>query len=58
VRARLDHMAASEEFHFLCNEIMADKMDRVVALAGGEILNKDVREYGVVVSVRKKFNSG
>jgi hypothetical protein len=51
-------MAASEEFHFLCDEMMAGKMDRVVSLAGGEIFNKDVRGYGVVVSVRKKLNSG
>ena len=47
-------MAGGEEFRFLCNGIMAEKMDRVVALADGEILDKDVRPYGVVISVRKK----
>lgn len=29
-------------------------MDRVVALAGGEIFQRDDRSYGVVISVRKK----
>lgn len=47
-------MTGGETFQFLCVEKMAEKMDRVVALAGGEICDKDVRSYGVVVSVRKK----
>ena len=54
VRARLNGMAAGQEFHFLCIEKMAEKMDRVVTLGGGEIFNRDDRSYGVVISVRKK----
>ncbi|MBW1790794.1 MAG: hypothetical protein JRJ14_00785 [Deltaproteobacteria bacterium] len=54
MRARLNGMAAGQEFHFLCIEKMAEKMDRVVALGGGEIFNRDDRSYGVVISVRKK----
>ena len=29
-------------------------MNRVVSLAGGEILTRDNRSYGVVLTVRKK----
>jgi len=47
-------MTAGQEFHFLCNDKMAEKMDRIVSLAGGKIFQTDVRSYGVVVSVRKK----
>jgi len=47
-------MTAGQEFHFLCDPKMDEKMDRVVALAGGEITNRDIRSYGVVVSVRKR----
>jgi hypothetical protein len=47
-------MSAGQVFRFLCVEKMAEKMDRVVALAGGEICNKDVRNYGVVISVKKR----
>jgi len=47
-------MEVGREFHFLCNDKMADKMDRIASLAGGEIVSKDVRSYGVVLCVRKK----
>ena len=47
-------MADAQEFHFLCNDKMAEKMDRIVSLGGGEIFNKDIRSYGVVISIRKK----
>jgi hypothetical protein len=47
-------MKPGREFHFLCADKMAARMDRVVELAGGEITAKDTRSYGVVVSVRKK----
>jgi hypothetical protein len=47
-------MAAGQEFCFLCIDKMAAKMDRIVAFAGGEIINTDVRSYGVVICVRKK----
>ena len=54
MRARLNTMTAGQEFSFLCIDKMAEKMDRIVALAGGEIFNTDVRSYGVVICVRKK----
>lgn len=54
MRARLGTMAAGQQFHFLCNDKMAEKMDRIVDLAGGEIFDRDDRSYGVVLSVRKK----
>ena len=53
VRARLNTMEAGSKFHFLCSEKMAEQMDRVISLAGGKIFAKDVRSYGVVISVRK-----
>ena len=54
MRARLSSMAAGHGFRFLCTDKMAEKMDRIVALAGGEIINRDDRSYGVVISVLKK----
>lgn len=53
MRARLSNMTLGQEFIFICIEKMAEKMDRIVALGGGEIFEKDVRPYGVVISVRK-----
>jgi len=47
-------MAAGQEFRFLCTDKMAEKMDRIIDLAGGEISNRDDRSYGVVIAVRKK----
>jgi hypothetical protein len=54
VRARLDNITTGQEFHFLCEQKMAEKMNHVVRLGDGEIFKKDIRSYGVVVSVRKK----
>jgi hypothetical protein len=47
-------MAGDQEFSFLCTDIMAAKMDRIAALAGGVIISRDDRSYGVVISVRKR----
>ena len=47
-------MVAGQEFHFLCSDKMAEKMDRFIDLGGGEIFDQDRRSYGVVLSVRKK----
>jgi hypothetical protein len=33
---------------------MAEKMDRVVELADGEISGWETRNYGIVITVRKK----
>jgi hypothetical protein len=47
-------MKVGQKYCFLCIDKMADSMDRVVALAGGEIFLRDDRSYGVVICVRKK----
>ena len=47
-------MAAGQKYCFLCIEKMAEKMDRVVAHAGGEIFLREDRSYGVVICVQKK----
>jgi hypothetical protein len=49
-------MAAGQEFRFLCIEKMARRMDRIVALGNGEIIDREDRSYGVVISVRKMGN--
>ena len=53
MRARLNSMTPGQEYCFLCIDKMAEKMDRIVALAGGEIFDRDDRSYGVVICVRK-----
>lgn len=47
-------MTPGEQFRFLCVNKMAEGMDQVVSSAGGEILNKEIRSYGVVLTVLKK----
>ena len=47
-------MAPGDQFCFLCVKKMADDMDKVVAQGGGEIVDRDNRTYGVVLTVRKK----
>jgi len=47
-------MNPGEQYCFLCVSKMAEGMDRVVSTAGGEILARDDRSYGVVLTVRKK----
>jgi len=47
-------MHPGQEFHFLCAAKMAEKMDPIVARGEGEILDKDIRSYGVIITVRKK----
>jgi hypothetical protein len=41
----------------MCNHKMAEQMEPVIAGAGGEISEKDVRSYCVVMFVRKKAYS-
>ncbi len=47
-------MAPGEQYCFLCVPKMAEGMDRVVSEAGGEIVERDDRNYGIVMTVRKK----
>ena len=46
-------MSPGEKYCFLCVNKMAEGMNRVVSLAGGEIIARDNRSYGVVLTVRK-----
>ena len=54
MRARLDTMAEGQEFTFLCVAKMAEEMEPIIARGGGEIVKKDIRSYGIVMSVQKK----
>ena len=51
-------MTAGEQFRALCTDKMAEGMDRIVGLGGGEITERDVRSYAVVITVRKKKTEG
>ena len=42
----------------MCNHKMAEEMGPLIARAGGEIREKDVRSYGVVIFVQKKVSVG
>ncbi len=53
MRARLETMARSQEYQFICDADMARRMDRVVTLAGGIVQSKDERAEGVLVRVMK-----
>lgn len=53
MRARLKKMNTGQEFIFLCAPKMAEKMDGIVSRGGGQIFSRDIRSYGVVISVRK-----
>ena len=55
MRARLLNGVSGSTFRFMCDHKMAEKMDAVIEGAGGEILEKDVRSYGVVMLVRKEM---
>ncbi len=54
MRARLKNMTPGEKFTFLCVPKMAEKMDRIASLGGGEIIDRDVRAYGIVITIQKK----
>jgi len=47
-------MLSGEQYCFMCVRKMAQGMDKLVSAAGGEILSRDDRSYGVVLTVRKK----
>ncbi len=48
-------MAAGQEFHFICDNKMAEKIGRIITLNDGEIVNCDTRLDGVVIFFRKKM---
>ncbi len=51
MRARLEKGVSGDTFRFMCDHKMAEKMDAVIEGAGGQIMEKDVRSYGVVFFV-------
>ncbi len=53
MRARLGNMSPGQQFTFLCVPLMADGMNKVVAHAGGEIIMREERTYGVVLTIGK-----
>ena len=54
MRARLNSMAAGQEFRFICDQKMAEKIGRIVTLNDGEIFDRDIGLDGAVISLRKK----
>lgn len=56
MRARLRDLEPGGEFQFVCDSKMADKMERVVSMAGGEIAAKDLHSDGIVIKVSKSEN--
>ncbi len=53
MRARLKNMSRGQEYQFICAADMAEKMDRVICLAGGMVKHKDVLLEGTVITVMK-----
>lgn len=53
MRARLQTMLRNEEFSFICGAKVADKIDRVIVLAGGEIRNKKKVGEDTVIRIMK-----
>ena len=47
-------MSPGEQFCFICEGKMAERIDRPILKAGGEIISRDERSYCVVMTVRKK----
>ena len=47
-------MAPGEQFRFMCKDDMAKRIKKPITLAGGRIIDQDVRSYGVVITVRKQ----
>ncbi|MEN8190673.1 MAG: hypothetical protein ABFS19_12575 [Thermodesulfobacteriota bacterium] len=51
--ARLQQFSPGDGYRFLCRSEMAREMVPLISGAGGEIVEEDVRSYGVVMLVRK-----
>jgi hypothetical protein len=46
-------MNPGEQFRFMCKNDMAARINKPITLAGGKVIDQDVRSYGVVITVRK-----
>ena len=53
VRARLRKMAPSHSFTFICDQKVADKIERVVTYADGVITSQEQHNGEYVISVMK-----
>ncbi len=53
MRARLQSMVRSQEFSFICDAKVAEKIDRVVTLAGGVIKSREKVGEDTVICVMK-----
>ncbi len=47
-------MNTGEQFIFLCESKMAETINKPIIQAGGRIVNRDIRSYGVVITMRKQ----
>ena len=54
MRARLQKMQRSQEYSFICDDKVAEKIGRVVAFAGGVIQSREKRGNGTVIKVIKE----
>ncbi len=54
MRARLERMNTGQEFDFICDEKMAEKIGRIISLNGGEIVTTNPSLIGTVITVRKQ----
>jgi hypothetical protein len=46
-------MHTGEQFTFLCAPKMAEGMDKPITLAYGTIVERDIRSFGVIITVKK-----
>lgn len=53
MRARLQDLDDGGAFKFVCDSKLADKMERVVKMAGGEIATMESHADGTVIEVIK-----
>jgi len=54
VGKRLQKMSPGQRYVFLCDELMAEGIDKPIFRDGGEVTDRDVRSYGVVITMRRK----
>jgi len=53
VRARLQKMSRSQEYSFICEGKVAEKIERVIAFAGGVIKSREKIGSNTVICVMK-----
>ena len=53
MRARLKQMLRSQEYSFICDAKVAEKIDRIVTIAGGVIKSREKVGEDTVICVMK-----